>query len=91
MIRKLIRKLAWHYGITTDNRTDLIAEENNRRLDDLESRIDKAEEAAEDIERIYKEAVEINHRLKKLEDYLVVEYVTEVPPPVFIGYRPKKK
>jgi hypothetical protein len=42
-----------------------------------------------DYNQIYREAVEINHRLKKLEEYLGVEYKSEIKH--FIGYKKKSK
>lgn len=43
-----------------------------------------------DYDGIYQEAVEINNRLKKLEEYLDVEYKLEMPEKIFIGYKKKR-
>ncbi len=43
----------------------------------------------EELEEVYANAAANNHKLKKLEEYLKVEYVSESPKP-FIGYKKKK-
>jgi len=59
-------------------------------LNESDSRREELSMTVSDYEQVFRDCFESNHRLKKLEQYLGIEYSVENPR-LFIGYKKKPK
>jgi hypothetical protein len=87
-MRKIISGYLFKLGFVHKDLVEEVENELRKDVGELEGKLQELENTVSDYELVFKDCFESNHRLKKLEEYLGIKYVSEIPEmKTFIGYK----
>lgn len=85
-MKKLIKRFIENLGFASKEELENLQDEHKtltRHYADYIKRVEDLEIADE----VFQDCVELNHKVKKLEEYLKIKYVVEPSSKLFVGYK----